>query len=277
MPTRFANTIDNNPIYAARAEADEDGLNLKQYYAKIADLAAVAFSGSYNDLVNTPSIPTKTSDLTNDSGFVTASDIPTKTSDLTNDSGFITASDIPAQVNADWNESDPSDPAYIENKPTIPAAQVNSDWNAASGVAQILNKPDMSLYALISSLSTVATSGSYLDLTDLPTISNVPAVTSSDDGKVLKASYSGGTGSYSWEPAPSFTQVQADWSQTDSSAVDYIKNKPTIPTVPTAGNMLSVTNNVLNVATTAGITDIQKVSALPANPVATVLYLIEET
>lgn len=42
---------------------------------------------------------------------------------------------------ADWNESDTSDPAYINNKPTIPAAQVNADWNANSGVAQILNKP----------------------------------------------------------------------------------------------------------------------------------------
>lgn len=29
----------------------------------------------------------------------------------------------------------------LTDKPTIPAAQVNSDWNAASGVAQILNKP----------------------------------------------------------------------------------------------------------------------------------------
>ena len=37
------------------------------------------------------SIPTKTSELTNDSGFITSANIPTKTSDLTNDSGFITA------------------------------------------------------------------------------------------------------------------------------------------------------------------------------------------
>lgn len=36
-----------------------------------ADLAAVAKSGSYNDLADTPDIPTATSDLTNDSGFVT--------------------------------------------------------------------------------------------------------------------------------------------------------------------------------------------------------------
>lgn len=31
----------------------------------------------------------------------------------------------------------------LTNKPTIPAAQVNSDWNAVSGVAQILNKPNL--------------------------------------------------------------------------------------------------------------------------------------
>jgi hypothetical protein len=53
--------------------------------------------------------------------------------------------------------------------------------------------------------------------------------------------------------------------------------KSELPTVPSAGNMLSVTSNTLNVTTTAGITDIQQVSALPAQPVATVLYLIPET
>ena len=37
----------------------------------------------------------------------------------------------------------------LSNKPTIPAAQVNSDWNATSGVAQILNKPDLSNYVTL--------------------------------------------------------------------------------------------------------------------------------
>jgi len=70
--------------------------------------------------------------------------IPTLTSDLTNDgedgiNPFITAADVTAQVNSDWNAI--SGVAEILNKPTIPAAQVNSDWNATTGVAQILNKP----------------------------------------------------------------------------------------------------------------------------------------
>lgn len=40
-------------------------------YTPSASLATVATSGSYNDLINKPTIPSKTSDLTNDSGFVT--------------------------------------------------------------------------------------------------------------------------------------------------------------------------------------------------------------
>ena len=90
--------------------------------ANSADLGAVAFSNDYNDLDNLPTIPTLTSELTNDSGFITIGDIPT-------------------QVNADWNAV--SGVAEILNKPTIPAAQVNSDWNASSGLAQILNKPSI--------------------------------------------------------------------------------------------------------------------------------------
>ena len=37
------------------------------------DFAKVAFSGSYNDLTGTPTIPTATGDLTNNSGYITSS------------------------------------------------------------------------------------------------------------------------------------------------------------------------------------------------------------
>ena len=71
-----------------------------------------------------------------------------------------TAYDL-ANTQSDWSQSDNTQVDFIKNKPTIPSAQVNSDWNAASGVAQILNKP---------TLATVATSGSYSDLSNKPTI-----------------------------------------------------------------------------------------------------------
>ena len=47
------------------------------------------------ELQNIPNIPTRTSQLTNDSGFITSANVPTTTSQLVNNSGFITASDLP--------------------------------------------------------------------------------------------------------------------------------------------------------------------------------------
>lgn len=147
--------------------------------------------------VQQSAIPTKTSQLQNDSGFAYAANlatvattgsynnlsdkpaIPTKTSQLQNDSGFITGSGL-ATVATTGSYDD------LTNKPTIPAAQVNSDWNSSSGVSEILNKPN---------LAAVATSGSYDDLTDKPTI---PAA-----------------------------QVNSDWNS--NSGVSQILNKPTIP------------------------------------------------
>lgn len=73
----------------------------------IGDAVPTKTSDLDNDsgFITNASIPSKTSDLTNDSGFITSGDIPTKTSDLTNDSGFITAAQIPAEQEPDFNAS----------------------------------------------------------------------------------------------------------------------------------------------------------------------------
>lgn len=62
--------------------------------------------------------------------------------------------------------------------------------------------------ATLSDLSPVATSGSYNDLTDKPEIP---------------------------------TAVQSDWTEADTSAVDYIKNKPTLAAVATSGDYADLT------------------------------------
>lgn len=76
---------------------------------------------------NKPTIPTKTSQLTNDSNFATTGAIPTKVSQLTNDSGYLTT-----QVRADWNAT--SGAGVINNKPTIPTrtSQLTNDSNFAA-------------------------------------------------------------------------------------------------------------------------------------------------
>lgn len=77
--------------------------------------------------------------------------IPTKTSDLTNDSGFITASDVPAQVQSDWTEADTTSAAYIANKPNLAlkedvankaqtlVASSTTDYPSSAATAQFVN------------------------------------------------------------------------------------------------------------------------------------------
>ena len=100
------------------------------------------FSGNYNDLTNKPTIPTvNNATLTiqrngSNVGTFTANQntnqtvnitVPTTTSQLTNNSGYITISDVPVQVNADWNATNGA--AQILNKPNIPTnvSQLNND------------------------------------------------------------------------------------------------------------------------------------------------------
>lgn len=127
------------------------------------------------DYATESDIPTKTSDLTNDSNFATVSQIPTNNNQLTNGAGYITgisSSDVTTALGyTPYNSTNPA--GYTDNigtvtsvnntQPdangnvsiTIPAAQVNSDWNAQSGVAQILNKPTIPTMTYNSSTKTL--------------------------------------------------------------------------------------------------------------------------
>ena len=80
-------------------------------------------------------------------------------------------------------------------------------------------------------------------------VSGVPSVGSGDDGKVLTADFTGGSGTFSWQDPPA--QEQADWAQTNTSAVDFIKNKPTINNVPAVGS--SDDGKVLTANYTGGV------------------------
>ena len=97
----------------------------------------------------------------------------------------------------------------LTNKPTIPTVPTTlSSFTDDLGSSPththsqyLTSHQDISGKANTADLATVATSGSYNDLSNKPTIPDA--------------------------------QVQANWNETNSSSKAYIKNKPTIPTVPT--------------------------------------------
>jgi hypothetical protein len=105
--------------------------------------------------------------------------------------------------------------------------QVNADWNASSGVAEILNKP---------TLATVATSGSYTDLINQPSIP--PAQVNSDWNAVS------GVSEILNKPSIPAAQIQSDWNQANNAALDFIKNKPTIPSTSGLVPYTGATTNV---------------------------------
>ena len=140
------------------AETDDQSMS---YIKNKPELSVVATSGNYDDLLNKPTIPTLTSELTNDSNFLTESNLKTINGESIVGEGNLEIQGGGTQVQSDWAETDDQSVSYIKNKPTlsivatsgsyndllnkptIPDAQVNSDWNAESGVSQILNKPEM--------------------------------------------------------------------------------------------------------------------------------------
>lgn len=147
------------------------------------------------------------------------------------------------QVQANWTETNTSDPSYIQNKPTIPAAQVQSDYTQSntSAVDYIKNKPDLSIYAQSSSLATVATSGSYDDLIDKPTLfsGDYDDLTNKPDLSIYAESADlatvATTGDYDDLIDTPDLSIYAETSDlaTVATTGDYddLLNKPTIPTV----------------------------------------------
>ena len=133
--------------------------NIDTGVALTQNLATVATSGSYNDLTNKPTIPTDTSDLTNGAGFITG----ITSSDVTTALGYTPTN--PSSLATVATSGDYDD---LLNKPTIPTVPTNvSAFNNDSGyITNTVN--NLTNYTLTSNLATVATSGSYSDLSNKP-------------------------------------------------------------------------------------------------------------
>lgn len=71
---------------------------------------------SWNNISNQPSIPSKTSELTNDSNYATTAQIPTKNSQLQNDSNYANTSQIPTKNSQLQNDSSYTTMSEVEKK-----------------------------------------------------------------------------------------------------------------------------------------------------------------
>ena len=121
-------------------------------------------------------IPTKTSELTNDSGYITnvalepyakTVDIPTKTSQLNNDSGYITANDVPVK--------------------SVDGATGNVVTNAVKTTAQTLTDAQKQQARTNIGAGTSSFDGDYNSLTNKPTIPTKTSQLTNDSGYLTSA------------------------------------------------------------------------------------------
>ena len=134
--TTYVSTVDGSSgaVTTNAVKTTEQSLSDAQKMQARANIGAgtSSFSGNYGDLSNKPTIPSKTSDLTNDSGFINASGAPVQSVD--GDTGTVTTNAVKvvtqtltevqkgiARTNIGAGTSSFSgDYGDLSNKPTIP-------------------------------------------------------------------------------------------------------------------------------------------------------------
>lgn len=153
-----------------------------------ADFANVAFSGAYDDLTGKPAIPSRTSDLANNSGYITSSALSGYVKSVNgaapDSSGNVTISVSGGGSSGGGNYTLPT-----ASSSTLGGVKVGSGLtiNTSGVVSADVTASTLTAYAKITDLSAVAKTGSYNDLTNKPTIPaayTLPNATSSTLGGV---------------------------------------------------------------------------------------------
>ena len=145
------NDLSNTPTIPDVSNFITKDVNDLTYYTKTSSLATVATSGDYDDLLDKPTIPDVSNFITKD----------------VNDLTYYTLTSSLATVATSGSYND------LSNTPTIPTVPTNvSAFNNDAGyITNTVN--NLTNYTLSSSLASVATSGSYNDLSNKPTIPDV--------------------------------------------------------------------------------------------------------
>ena len=155
-----------------------------------ADFANVAFSGAYDDLTGKPAIPSRTSDLANNSGYITSSALSGYVKSVNgaapDSSGNVT---ISVSGGGGGSSGGGSYTLPTASSSTLGGVKIGSGLtiNTSGVVSADVNSSTLTAYAKTTDLAAVAKSGSYNDLSNKPAIPSaytLPNATSSTLGGV---------------------------------------------------------------------------------------------
>ena len=267
--------IINKPVFSIVATSGS--------YTDLANkpaLAAVSTTGAYNDLTGKPTLSAvATSGLYSDlsgkptlfsGAYADLTGKPTLATVATTGS-YNDLADKPAstsQVQVDWNQATTSAVDFIKNKPTIPAAQLQSDWTQTNNIAKdfIKNKPALfsGSYTDLTNkptLSVVASSGSYIDLTNKPVLFSGSYADLTNKPTFATVATSGSYADLTNKPTIPSVQIQSDWTQSNNTSLDFIKNKPAL----FSGSYDDLTNKPILITSINGLSDVDTTSTPPTS------------
>ena len=198
------------------------------------NFATVATSGSYNDLSNKPSIPSVSG--TNDGTNWTTITINGSTKNIPAGGGDVSVDNFQEGTGITIVEDPTTEKIEIGvNTATIPAKSDLANVAFSGDYDDLTNKPDLSVYAETSDLANVAFSGNYSDLSGTPDLSVY-----AEKSELANVAFTGNYSDLSGTPSIPAAQVQSDYAQDNSSAVDYIKNKPDLSIYAEKGDLANV-------------------------------------
>lgn len=153
-----------------------------------ADFANVAFSGAYDDLTGKPAIPSRTSDLTNNSGYITSSALSGYVKSV-NGAAPDSSGNVTISVSGGGSSGGSNYTLPTASSSTLGGVKIGSGLtiNTSGVVSADVTSSTLTAYAKATDLSAVAKSGSYNDLSNKPTIPSaytLPNATSSTLGGV---------------------------------------------------------------------------------------------
>lgn len=153
-----------------------------------ADFANVAFSGAYDDLTGKPAIPSRTSDLANNSGYITSSALNGYVKSV-NGTSPDSNGNVSISVSGGGSSGGSNYTLPTASNSTLGGVKVGSGLtiNTSGVLSADVTASTLTAYTKTTDLSVVAKSGSYNDLSNKPTIPSaytLPNATSSTLGGV---------------------------------------------------------------------------------------------
>ena len=194
------------------------------------DVQTFTANSSSNKTANI-TVPTATSDLTNDSGFITSSSLPTKTSDLTNDgsdgtSTYVEADDLATDLSGKVSKTGDTmtGPLYVDTPTLYDAIRKRRKINGADyGVSLGIGTNKCGRLEFYS--------GAYDPLTGTGTTTTLSTMEARDDGSLYNGVSGGrliesadtGTVTTSMVASGAITDAKIDWSSFTTSYTECDK------------------------------------------------------